>query len=120
MMRAAERFASYLKGQDVTLLVDNTTTIGALERQRSPNYFLNKAVLMTLPKLSEWRANTIKYIRSAENPADEISRGTEMDKKKIHNIIGKQPNSVMQLREWGASLDDVMLYPAKLLTHSSG
>ena len=43
-----------------------------------------------------------------------------MDKKKIHNIIGKQPNSVMQLREWGASLDDVMLYPAKLLTHSSG
>ena len=41
VMRAADRFATYLKGQDVSLLVDNTTTIGALERQRSPNFFLN-------------------------------------------------------------------------------
>ena len=114
VMRAADRFATYLKGQDVSLLVDNTTTIGALERQRSPNFFLNKAVLLTLPKLSEWRARTIHYIKSAENPADEISRGVAMDNKKVVAITGKQPNFVMQLREWGSDLDDVILNPAKL------
>ena len=37
-----------------------------------------------------------------------------MDNKKVVAITGKQPNFVMQLREWGSDLDDVILNPAKL------
>lgn len=55
----------------VAIIVDNTTVMYAVRNQRTSNWHINTG----LAELAQYRITSIRYIRSAENPADSLSRG---------------------------------------------
>jgi hypothetical protein len=55
---------------------DNQGTIGSIDKGRSPNFHINLAVRRTFATLASLLITpVIEYVRSADNPADPISRG---------------------------------------------
>lgn len=78
---AIELLVYYLESMDfhdayLLLHSDNTGTIGAHDKGRSANYWINMSVRRTWAVLGALHIETkINYIESAENPADPISRG---------------------------------------------
>jgi hypothetical protein len=59
------------RGARLIVLVDNTTVLHTVEAGRSRNYTINNAIGQLRSKFS---VEQIKYIRSEENPADNLSR----------------------------------------------
>ena len=64
------------RGAAVRLLVDNTSVLYSLKKERSRRFFLNR-ILESI--VGEWRILGVEYIRSADNPADAPSRGQKVN-----------------------------------------
>jgi hypothetical protein len=65
-----------INNQTVLIHSDNQGTIGAMDKGRSPNYHINLSVRRTYTTFSSILAVPIfRYVPSAENLADPISRG---------------------------------------------
>ena len=62
------------EGATVRLIVDNTSVLYAIRNRRSRRYMVNQELSRTLPK---WHVQTVTYIRSEDNPADDLSRNKD-------------------------------------------
>ena len=66
------------RGTTVRILVDNTSVMYAVRKERSQSYELNQGVIA----LCDWfEVDSINYIKSEENPADALSRGLPLREK---------------------------------------
>jgi hypothetical protein len=83
-LRAARKgflsFTSFIAGSHVNLYLDNTTAIRTIEKGNSNSFWICQELMrfkLPIPSLS------VSYIASAQNPADESSRGkyTSADKQ---------------------------------------
>ena len=77
--RAIERLVSDRKiapHDSIFLYVDNTVAKAGIIKKRSPSYHVNKEVLNLLNLLDKQDVSIqeVKYVKSAENPADRYSR----------------------------------------------
>lgn len=59
---------------NITLRIDNTSTIGALKKSHSGSWMLNRQILEILESPAWTKVLTFTYVRSAENHADLPSR----------------------------------------------
>ena len=73
---AAAEFARFLAGNDVHIMMDNTSALSSLKKGSARSGALNSAVAHTLRQLgvAKPRATTVTYIASRQNPADGPSR----------------------------------------------
>lgn len=78
----------------LNILIDNTAALGALQYQSSPNWALDavcQAVTVAASRIN--RQPQYFYIPSAQNPADEPSRGLIVSLPKVSSILSKVQRS---------------------------
>lgn len=92
-IRLALQRWTHISGR-LDLYVDNTTSIGVLRRGRSNSFWMNNEVGKLLPHIPAAQLN-IAYIKSAENPADPLSRSKPLDNELLsqQESLRQQVNS---------------------------
>jgi hypothetical protein len=72
------------QGTKVKIMVDNTSVMYAVRKERSSSYELNAGVIA----LCNWfEVDSIDYIKSEENPADALSRGQPLQPQLLVKAI---------------------------------
>jgi hypothetical protein len=89
VVEAAQRFGNELRGHAVMLVVDNTSVLHAITKGRSDALSLSELIFLFKRILFEKdiKVVDVRWISSAENPADEPSRGHSVIPRKIHGIF---------------------------------
>ena len=77
---ALQHFISITRGAPVELVVDNTTVRGALVRGYSSSYEVNSALFQ-----QNFNVVAVRYIRSADMPADPLTRGGAVQLHQVYN-----------------------------------
>jgi len=78
-----------MKMATIHIVVDNTAVQAAMRRGTARSLAVSDAVLPALIELKELgTAFTIQYLASKRNPADEVSRGEEIDVEKLSVEVG--------------------------------
>jgi hypothetical protein len=84
-------FDHLLQGRRVFLGVDNTSALHAMRVGSSHSYHLARE----MNRLRTSAASIfVSYIRSADNPADELSRGAQLVLPKLNSAVSAIPSSV--------------------------
>jgi hypothetical protein len=89
VFKAASHFKEQLRAaKSITLVVDNTSTQYALRKGSAACGILNNAVTRALGALPRDIPIRVLYIPSASNPADPISRGSELSLVDLRSACG--------------------------------
>jgi hypothetical protein len=76
-------FKDTTAGKDMRLVVDNSSTLGAVRKGRSPAHHLNREIARIQTALISVASWDVVWIPSEENPADEPSRSRQVAKEKV-------------------------------------
>lgn len=96
--RALQTFSEDVRGKDLQLVIDNAAERFCLQKGESKSFLLNTHVTAILKRLTVCPSWSVTAIESAKNPADEPSRGTATDQKKVKEAIADSRRSGVVFR----------------------
>jgi hypothetical protein len=79
---ALQHFGHLIRGDPVSLVVDNTTVLSAFEHGFSRSFDIDRCLLRVQAHIV-----SVQYIRSDDNPSDPLSRGRDADPISISNAV---------------------------------
>ena len=87
LSRALVRFKDVLVGSLLTIKIDNTSVIGAMDRGYSSSFAMNNKIGYLIGSLMLVGAYTIEYVASKSNLSDGESRRHQIDKRKRPLVV---------------------------------